>query len=177
MKHLFTLFMLRVLSFATAVGDWQCRVGASQPAVFLLHSSLSMWRRLPMQSRQTESSVSGYHGDLVAMENRTNQPIVSCSACRSNGLVWLETYRHISCQPSHYADLSGANLARADLEFAKLQNANLANFNLSRADLVGADLSDANLAGADFTETDLASASCRTRRRWPGPAIWKRPGT
>ena len=43
------------------------------------------------------------------------------------------------------ANLSGANLSRADL-----YGANLSGANLSRADLSGADLYGANLSGADL---------------------------
>jgi hypothetical protein len=48
------------------------------------------------------------------------------------------------------ADLTGANLARADLSEANLTGANLTGANLRRADLARADLSEANLRGADI---------------------------
>ncbi len=53
------------------------------------------------------------------------------------------------------ADLSGANLSRADLSRADLSGANLSGANLSEADLYWADLSWANLSEAYLSEADL----------------------
>ncbi|XOG12816.1 pentapeptide repeat-containing protein [Listeria monocytogenes] len=53
------------------------------------------------------------------------------------------------------ADLSGANLRRADLSGANLRRANLRGANLSGANLRGANLSGANLSGANLSYADL----------------------
>jgi uncharacterized protein YjbI with pentapeptide repeats len=63
-------------------------------------------------------------------------------------------------------DLSGANLAWADLLAADLREANLrgadlSKANLSEANLKRADLSDANLAWADLREANLLAADLR----------------
>ena len=52
------------------------------------------------------------------------------------------------------ADLSEANLSRADLSKADLSEANL-----SKADLSGANLSEANLSKADLSKADLSEAN------------------
>jgi hypothetical protein len=62
------------------------------------------------------------------------------------------------------ADLSGANLSRANLSRANLYGANLSGADLSRANLSGADLngaklSRANLSGADLSIADLYGAN------------------
>jgi hypothetical protein len=56
------------------------------------------------------------------------------------------------------ANLSGANLYGADLSGADLSGANLSGADLSRADLRGADLSGADLSGADLSRADLSRA-------------------
>ena len=53
------------------------------------------------------------------------------------------------------ADLSGADLTRADLYGVNLSGANLTRADLSGADLTRADLSGVNLSGADLTRADL----------------------
>jgi len=69
----------------------------------------------------------------------------------------LRRLRFDRCQPNRVimmdADLTGANLYRAnlygtDLRMADLTGANLANAWLPWADLIGADLTNANLYGA-----------------------------
>ena len=62
------------------------------------------------------------------------------------------------------ANLSGANLYRADLSEADLSGANLSGANLCRANLYGADLSEANLSeanlyGANLYRADLSGAN------------------
>ena len=57
------------------------------------------------------------------------------------------------------ADLTGANLSEANLFKADLTGANLFEANLSIADLTGADLSKANLYGADLTGANLFEAN------------------
>ena len=54
------------------------------------------------------------------------------------------------------ADLSGADLSRADLRGAYLSRAYLSGADLSRADLRGAYLSGADLSGADLSRADLS---------------------
>ena len=56
------------------------------------------------------------------------------------------------------ANLSGADLSDADLSGADLRRANLSDANLSGADLRRADLSDANLSGADLRRADLSGS-------------------
>jgi len=56
------------------------------------------------------------------------------------------------------ADLSGANLYRADLSGAILSGANLYRADLFRANLSGANLSGANLSGADLSCATLSRA-------------------
>ena len=57
------------------------------------------------------------------------------------------------------ADLSAANLSRADLTGANLSNADLSAANLSRADLTGANLSNADLSAANLSRADLTGAN------------------
>ncbi|EMA24630.1 pentapeptide repeat-containing protein [Haloarcula argentinensis DSM 12282] len=59
------------------------------------------------------------------------------------------------------ADLSGANLQKADLSGADLSYANLSGADLENADLSSADLRRTNLSGVKFVETDLADADLR----------------
>ena len=56
------------------------------------------------------------------------------------------------------ADLSGANLQRADLHNADLSGANLAGARLIPAGLYSANLASAKLTGADLTDADLLGA-------------------
>ena len=56
------------------------------------------------------------------------------------------------------ADLSGANLSRADLSGANLSGADLSRAYLSGADLSGANLSRANLSRANLSGADLSRA-------------------
>ncbi|MHC4620512.1 MAG: pentapeptide repeat-containing protein [Planctomycetota bacterium] len=58
----------------------------------------------------------------------------------------------------HSADLNGANLTRANLGDAKLTGANLGGANLSGADLCMANLSFARLNKANLTDSDLSWA-------------------
>ncbi len=58
-----------------------------------------------------------------------------------------------------WADLSWADLSRADLSWADLSWANLSRADLSGADLSGADLSWANLSRADLSWADLSGAN------------------
>jgi hypothetical protein len=57
------------------------------------------------------------------------------------------------------AYLSGADLSRANLSWAKLSGADLSRANLSRAKLSGAKLSGADLSGADLSGADLSWAN------------------
>ena len=62
-----------------------------------------------------------------------------------------------------YADLSGADLYRADLHYTNFNGADLTGASLIRADLffaslIGADLIGANLIGADLYFADLSGA-------------------
>ena len=57
------------------------------------------------------------------------------------------------------ANLSGANLYGADLRGANLCRADLSGADLRKADLHGADLSGADLCGADFSEADFRWAN------------------
>ena len=64
------------------------------------------------------------------------------------------------------ADLSRADLSGANLRYADLGRANLSGADLSRADLSGAnlryaDLGRANLSGADLSRADLSGANLR----------------
>ena len=59
------------------------------------------------------------------------------------------------------ADLTGANLRRADLTGADLTGANLRGANLRGADLTRADLTGANLRRADLTGANLTGADLR----------------
>lgn len=55
-------------------------------------------------------------------------------------------------------DLTGADLAAANLRKANLKGADLTNANLNLADLTGANLSDANLTGASLVFVDFTNA-------------------
>ncbi len=57
------------------------------------------------------------------------------------------------------ANLSGANLYRANLRWANLYRANLEEANLRWADLEGANLEEANLSGADLRWANLRGAN------------------
>ena len=57
------------------------------------------------------------------------------------------------------ADLSGAELSRADLSGANLSGAELSRAYLSGANLSGADLSGADLSGAYLSGADLSGAN------------------
>ena len=59
------------------------------------------------------------------------------------------------------ADLSGADLRRANLRGADLRGANLREADLRGADLSGADLRGADLRGADLSGADLRGANLR----------------
>jgi hypothetical protein len=59
------------------------------------------------------------------------------------------------------ADLRGANLSGADLSKADLYGANLMGANLSGADLRGADLRGAALGGANLMGADLSGADLK----------------
>ena len=58
-----------------------------------------------------------------------------------------------------WADLSGSNLSWADLSWAILSGADLSRAILSWANLSGADLSGANLSGAILSEANLSGAN------------------
>ena len=73
-----------------------------------------------------------------------------------NHLHWLK--RDCDNWESMKADLSGANLSRADLYRADLFKADLSGANLSRADLYRADLLRADLSGANLFGADLSGA-------------------
>jgi len=57
------------------------------------------------------------------------------------------------------ANLSGADFSRANLYGANLSGADFSGANLSRANLSGADFSRANLSGADFSRANLSGAN------------------
>ncbi len=59
------------------------------------------------------------------------------------------------------ANLSGADLSRADLSGANLSDADLSGANLSGANLSCADLRGANLSGANLSCADLCGADLR----------------
>ena len=61
----------------------------------------------------------------------------------------------------NWAELTGANLAGADLSGAYLSRADLKWANLAEAKLAGADLLEANLSRADLSESDLSGADLR----------------
>ena len=54
-----------------------------------------------------------------------------------------------------YADLTGADLYRANLTRANFNDADLTGADLNRADLIGANFSNADLTGASLTFADL----------------------
>jgi hypothetical protein len=67
----------------------------------------------------------------------------------------LESHaRWLRCEGGESANLTGANLACADLT-----GANLTGANLYSADLAGANLTGANLTGADLTGANLYGAN------------------
>ena len=55
------------------------------------------------------------------------------------------------------ADLTGCNLASANIESTNLSNANLAGVDLSSSDIRNSNFSGADLTGANFTSADLAN--------------------
>ena len=77
-----------------------------------------------------------------------------------NGVIpaWSFSVADLSRADLYRADLSGANLSRADLYRADLSGANLSRADLSRADFSGANLSRANLYRADLYRADLSGA-------------------
>lgn len=72
--------------------------------------------------------------------------------------LWRE--KHPGLNPDlDRADLTHADLERANLKGADLATADLENANLKNADLTGADLAKATLRGADLTKADLTLAT------------------
>ena len=69
---------------------------------------------------------------------------------------WEDMRANLSGADLNKADLRMANLRMADLNKADLCMANLRMTDLSRADLRWANLRGANLTGADLSETDLS---------------------
>jgi uncharacterized protein YjbI with pentapeptide repeats len=74
------------------------------------------------------------------------------------GLAVVSLLANLSRANLSRADLSGANLSRADLSGANLSRADLSGADLRRADLSGADLSGANLSRADLSGANLSRA-------------------
>ena len=64
------------------------------------------------------------------------------------------------------ANLSEADLSRANLSRANLSEADLSGASLSWADLCGADLSGANLSWANLSRADLSGAKNLAHVRW-----------
>ena len=65
----------------------------------------------------------------------------------------------LRCDDLSDADLSGVNLSGADLRCANLSGANLSDANLSHADLSDANLSHADLSGANLSGANLSGAN------------------
>jgi uncharacterized protein YjbI with pentapeptide repeats len=63
--------------------------------------------------------------------------------------------------PASKGELSGLDLARADLRRCNLRRANLSGSNLLLANLSGADLRNANLSGCILTSANLSGADLR----------------
>ena len=78
-------------------------------------------------------------------------------ACHVLGVLDLQ--RLIRERRAEKANLSGANLSRADLSGANLPGANLSWVSLSRAHLPGANLLGAKLYGAGLSRADLSGAN------------------
>jgi uncharacterized protein YjbI with pentapeptide repeats len=79
---------------------------------------------------------------------------------RSADLSGADLYRaNLRSANLRSADLRGANLNSANLSGANLRDANLSGANLSFADLYGANLSFANLSGANLSFADLYGAN------------------
>jgi len=77
---------------------------------------------------------------------------------------WVEEYdsgirADLSDADLRRADLAGADFSRASLPRANLTGADLTGANFFDADLSGADLTGANLSDADLTEADLTGAN------------------
>jgi uncharacterized protein YjbI with pentapeptide repeats len=70
---------------------------------------------------------------------------------------WRERYQGII--DLREADLSGANLSRANLRIVDLSNADLSGANLTDANLLRTDLSGANLTVANLSRADLSNAT------------------
>jgi len=68
-------------------------------------------------------------------------------------------YANLSFVNFTNADLSSANLTNANLSYADLNNADLSSANLTNANLSYADLSNADLSNADLTGADLSYAN------------------
>ena len=77
-------------------------------------------------------------------------------------LSWANlSWANLSRANLSWANLSWANLSEADLSGADLSWANLRGANLSEADLSGANLYGANLSGADLSGANLYEANLR----------------
>jgi uncharacterized protein YjbI with pentapeptide repeats len=72
--------------------------------------------------------------------------------------------------PASKGELSGLDLARADLRRCNLRRANLSGSNLLLANLSGADLRNANLSGCILTSANLSGADLRDASLAGGPA-------
>ena len=104
-----------------------------------------------------------YTGNVLFQCEAENMREAVASAVKSGA--------NLSCADLYRADLSGADLYRADLSGADLSGANL-----SGADLSGADLSDADLSGADLSDAKNAELVIARQRIVPDGQIigWKK---
>jgi uncharacterized protein YjbI with pentapeptide repeats len=89
------------------------------------------------------------------------------TACGGNDLKQLKQSQNSDgAKECMKCDLTGANLAHAQLAYVDLTGANLSVANLAYTDLTGAnlyrsDLTSANLAYADLTDADLTWADLK----------------
>ena len=87
------------------------------------------------------------------MDAKARLPADTLATILAKHLAWLNGQTG-----GERANLSGANLSRADLSGANLSGANLWQADLSGANLLGANLWQANLSGANLSRADLDTA-------------------
>jgi uncharacterized protein YjbI with pentapeptide repeats len=105
-----------------------------------------------------------FEGDFSCMADAVKAAVASRADLSGADLYRANLSRaDLSRADLSWANLSGANLSRADLSWANLSGANLSGANLyganlSWANLSGADLSGANLSGANLSGAYLSGA-------------------
>ena len=119
-----------------------------QRQAYLMVDEHGAWRT------DKDPKIRGQYALLLAWARGCPCPQTLGPGGTSEGADWVSQKRPCPEKP----DLAGANLTGANLFRANLTGADLTGANLFRANLTGADLTGANLTGADLTGANLAGA-------------------